>query len=231
MEPEKYRIAYINSCGNGVNVFRLKPVESALLTFKPGQFVKVFNHDKTLFRPYSISSEPEDPYIELCIKTVSGGAFTSYMNTLKLGDTLWLEGPVGNFFFEEGYDSIFIAGGVGVSPIIGMLRHVARKNLKGNYLFLYSNKKKEDIPYYEELEALAKINPNIKLVYTLTQEQPSNWLGERGRINRDMISKYLPDGKKKRWYMCGPVKMVLDLRKAITELGAEKDLIKIEAWG
>ncbi|MBI2079401.1 FAD-dependent oxidoreductase [Candidatus Micrarchaeota archaeon] len=230
MEPRKYKITKISVNARGIKLFELEPNDGVTLEFKPGQFVKIFNKQKTVFRPYSIASTQKNKNLEFCIKVGHDGVFTKYLNKLKEGDELWVEGPTGHFVYDGQSNCVFIAGGAGIAPIIAMIRCIVSNKIKGNFVLVYSNKRIEDIAYFDELNLIIEKNKNIKVVYTLTQEA-GTWTGEKGRINSEMIRRYVKEPAKNNWFICGPVQMIITLKDDIVRLGVKSELIKVEGWG
>lgn len=208
----------------------LSPIDGKNIKFKAGQFVKISSLDKTRdpnFRFYSIASSPSLTNLEFIIKIV--GRFTNYLDSLKEGDELEIEGPYGHFSFSEKITkALFIAGGIGVAPMRGILQHIYRNNIKGDFIFFYSNRTR-NFPYYKEFLEMNK-NPNINIIFTITRENPEGWKGELGRVNKEMISKHLPSSLKDYTaFICGTVKMADEMKTILNGLGVDR--VNMEAWG
>ena len=228
MEKKKFKILSKNLEKD--NLFlTLAPIDGKNIEFKAGQFVKISSPRKSedpTFRFYSIISIPFNNNLEFIIKIV--GRFTNYLNSLEVNDELEIEGPFGNFHFNNEKKAIFIAGGVGAAPIISILKYINENKIKGEFIFFYSNRTK-DFPFYKELMEMNK-NPSIKIIFTITREAPDDWDGETGRVSKEMISKYISSLKDYSAFLCGPVKMNLSLKPILKELGIDEKKIKIEAW-
>lgn len=230
MEKKKFRIISKNL--SGVRLFlKLSPNDGRNLSFEAGQFVKIISPNKKeepRFRFYSIASPPSVDYLEFMIKVV--GNFTNHLASLEVGEILEIEGTFGEFRLPKKVrNALFIAGGVGVAPIRSILRYINDNNIKGNFVFFYSNKTR-DFAFYDEFIELNK-NPSIKIIFTITRECPEGWKGERGRIDKKMLAKYLPSIQKYHAFLCGPVKMSLAIKELLKELGIEEKNIILEAWG
>jgi ferredoxin-NADP reductase len=158
------------------------------------------------------------------------GRFTSKLKTLKTGTIVGLEQPIGHFVYEGQKNAAFIAGGTGLAPFVSMLRYIADKKLEGKFVLFYSAKTSDSIVYKDEFARLEQKNPNIKVVVTLTQEC-KGWCGEQGRINNEMIQKYILDPKEFAWWMCGPLEMVKCMRENLIIIGANPKNINMEGWG
>jgi len=230
----RYKIASIKNSVPDVKIFRLDPIEGKVPQFFPGQFAFIHllgeSGNSVLKRPYSIASSPSSPYLEFGIE-MRGGQMTSRLDALREGQTVGIEGPLGHMAYKGEKKAAFIAGGVGVTPFISTLRHIAEKKISGTFVLFYSVRSADRIVYKDELEALQKKNPGIKAVITLTREAPPGWMGECGRINDALISKHLPQAKEFDWFLCGPPEMVKGVRACLEGLGADPKKIKMEGWG
>lgn len=228
----KYRITEIRDLAPDTRVFHLEPVEGKLPDYRPGQFV--FLHllddkgESIVKRPYSIASAPHMPYIELCIKLVKG-ELTGRLESMEKGSIVGMDDPVGPVKYNDEEKGGFIAGGTGISLMISILRHIAHKQLKGEFCLFYSARKKENILYREELEELQK-NPNIKVVITLTREE-GEWGGEKGRLCHTVVGKYVSDPKEFSWWICGPMGMLKAMRECLGSAGVDPKKIHMEGWG
>jgi predicted ferric reductase len=203
-------------------------------TFIPGQFVFLHILDKEgksmVKKPYSIASSPGSSSMEFCIKMIHG-ALTGPLEDLSAGSIVGIEGPLGHFTFSGRNRAGFIAGGTGIAPIMSMLRHITNNRIDGEFFFFYSAKNEDKIIYREELEQIARNNPNIKIVVTLTNGAANGWSGERGRINSSMISRHMPAPSQFDWWICGPMEMIKAMRGCLEELGADPKRMKMEGWG
>lgn len=234
IEKKIYRLENIRQI-DGVKIFTFFPIDGKNIQFKPGQFVRLYQLDEELqstglSRFYSIASAPFEPYLEFCIK-ITGGVFTSYLDTLKPGDRIGIEGPFGHFQYGGENMALFIAGGVGVAPFLSILRYIARERVPGDFILLYSSKTLDQTPYYQELNALCSTYSNIKVIHTFTQHCPPGWKWEVGRINPEMLKRDVPKLAERRCYLCGPPAMVTLLKEMLLRLGIPENNIKMEVWG
>jgi len=217
---------------------KLVPIDGFIFDFKPGQFVNLYiqkENQQLLARPYSIASSPlNKEYLELTIRIIEGGRFTPRVAELKVGDEVKIGGPFGKFFYldeEKMKKLVLIGGGCGITPFISMIRYVVDKNLDVQITYLYSARTMDSILYKEELERYANQNKNIKIIFTCTRESSDVWKGERGRINIEMIKKYVDLNDKDNYFMlCGPPAMISDLVAALKNAGIEENRILHESW-
>ena len=205
----------------------LKP-EKAFL-FKAGQFCFLrLKKDKLYGRhPFTISSSPKEDGLRFTLKLT--GKFTKALSELKNGEEVIVDGPFGIFTIEDrSKDLVFIAGGVGIAPFMSMLRNKIEDNKTQNITLLYGSKTKEDIIYREQLDDIKK--DWFKRVYVLsdTFSFSKTYESETGYINKEIIKKYVRNINSSLFYICGPEPMKNTIKKALNELGVNKQSIATE---
>src|SRR5262245_14081666 len=113
-----------------------------------------------------------------------------------------------------------IAGGSGVVPLMAMHRHRDRRNGRAPALLLYSSRGLDDVIYREELDMMARGDPDLRVVNTLTRKQPERWMGHRGRLNGALLAEDgFPPAQNPRIYVCGPTPFVEEVAMLLVELG------------
>lgn len=233
MELLKYKIVKIEKATEKIKIFTLEPLEKKL-EFKAGQFtmLHILDSDGNSLdkRPYSIPASPNSKSLEFCIKILPDGRFTQKLDKLKIGAMVAVEGALGHFHYTGENNSVFISGGTGIAPSVGMLRYIDENKIKGNFTLFYSARSRDMILYKKEFKRLSK-NPNINVIITLTREEPSGWKGECGRLNQEMLERHVPNLKNSHFYICGPLKLTMNLRDCLIKKGVKKDHILFEGWG
>jgi len=230
MEFKKYVLTRFEDVSKGIRSFYFEPVDGVNLSFKAGQFVKIYDNERKMFRPYSIASPSNNKGLEFLIKLV-GGQFTTHLGTLKKGDTVWIEGPLGHFHYNNEEKAAFVCGGIGVAPMLGMLREIDNSGKDGEFILFYSAKTHGELACFDEITELTAKNKRIRAVFTLTQETPDDWKFESGRVNEEMINDHVPAPSEYNWYICGPLKMAQGIREILVGLGVPSEKIKLEGWG
>lgn len=226
-ESKAYVIEYIEKAGD-VKVFKLFPEDGKPIAFLPGQFVNLYKLDeKTLTRAYSVASPPEWPYIELAIQII-GGKFTSYVDTLTIGDKIGVMGPFGANGYAGETKAIMIAGGIGITPMMGIIRYIAAKRIKGDFRLYYFCSGMEGAPYVSELMSYDSAGI-IKADLRFTKRQCAPFGSSRVDINKAMEDA--GSFKDYSYYLCGPVAMVKSFSEAIIAKGVERKKIKSDAFG
>jgi glycine betaine catabolism B len=146
---------------------------------------------------------------------------------MKGGEWFRLWGPYGDFHFSGEYPKLgFLSGGIGITPLRSMLRYIADRKLPTDVKMLYANKTGADIVYGDELDAMQKADPKIRVMDVLTR-QP-DWPGLKGHVNGKMIKEQIPDYEERVFYICGPPSMNEAMKKALKELDMPDERIKLE---
>jgi ferredoxin-NADP reductase len=187
-------------------------------------------------RSYSIASPPEDELLTLTVERVDNGEVSPYLvSELRTGDQFELRGPIGGYFVwtvAMRGPLCLIAGGSGIAPLAAMLRHRERRKVRAPALLLYSSRSLEDIIYREELDAMARRDPNLRVINTLTRKQPEGWTGYRRRVDKAMLAEAcVPPEQKPTIYICGSTPLVEDASRFLVELGHPPLTIKTERFG
>ena len=176
--------------------------------------------------PFTFTCLNNDKVLEFIIKGYpvekypNHKGMTEKLHTLEPGDELLFDEPWGTIEYKG--PGVFIAGGAGITPFIAVLRDLRNKNeLKGNRLF-FSNKTKKDVILEKEFRDMFGED---NLILTLTREEQKGY--ENGRVDEDFLRKYVDDFSR-NFYVCGPKKMVEDIKKILDGLGASSDSIVFE---
>ncbi len=229
-----YRVAEMRSEQSDAFTLVLKPKGHAGMRFLPGQFAWLTLGDSPFAlkeHPFSIASSAERVgTIEFGIKVV--GDFTSAASTVQLGQKAYLDGPYGAFSIDRhaaapGY--VFIAGGVGIVPIMSMIRTLADRNDQRPLVLFYGNACFERILYREELDALTT-KLNLRVIHIL--HQPSaDWKGEQGLLSESMIDRHLPPSRSDlHYFICGPTAMAQLAEQWLAALGIRSHRIHNELF-
>jgi predicted ferric reductase len=197
---------------DGHNGFRHKPGQFVWLTLWNTPF-NITEH------PFTISSSSEqNKAIDLTIKNL--GDFSSTIGSVKPGQRAYLDGPYGAFTIDlhPADTYVFIAGGVGITPMMGMLRTMADRGDQRQAILLYGNPTLEAATFYDEIESL-KDKLNLKVVHVL-ENPPEDWQGERGFITAEIIRRHVPGNlAEHEYFICGPNPMMDAIEQALADLG------------
>lgn len=212
--PTRVKILKTEMVTHNVRHYRVEKPKG--FSFGPGQATEV-SIDKAGWenekRPFTFTSLQSEPTLEFTIKSYRDHAGVT--NTLwgcEAGDHLLLRDVWGTIQYKG--PGTFIAGGAGVTPFIAILRHLnAKGGLAGNRLIV-SNQTEKDIILRDEFEAME----GLETLWTVTADSKSKLTQER--IDSDFLKAHITDFSQ-NFYLCGPDKMVSDLRDALEGLGAD----------
>nr|CAI5817147.1 unnamed protein product [Callosobruchus analis] len=216
------------------------PEKDMVLGLPIGQHVQLMARigEDLVIRSYTpVSSDDDHGFVEFVIKVYfknvhpkfpEGGKVTQYLESLKLGDTLTFRGPSGRIQYTgHGTFAVkklrkdppiiykakqvnLIAGGVGITPILQLIRHVVKDpEDKTKMALLFANQTEKDILLRDELEDVAKKFPDrFKFWYTLDRAD-EGWKYSQGFIDETMIKEHLyPASPETLTLMCGPPPMI-----------------------
>jgi len=199
--------------------------------YAPGQAVLVAPHGVAEGRPFSIASAPEDAGRSGVIDLLVGaGDGTSWVFDPSPGDRVDVEGPIGSFIFPSEPPArrfLFIAGGTGIAPLRAMLRH-ALGIPHDRIALVYSARTPADFAFGAEFRTLADAGA-IDFRQTVTRDGGGNWPGARGRITSESLRDLAVDART-LCFVCGPISMVAEVPKLLSNLGIAPDHIKIDEW-
>ncbi len=216
-------------------VLEAEESENAVTPFLAGQWVylHLLNPDGSQWAraAYSIASAPSagTRQIELAIKTE--GDFTKRAGTLRIGDVVQLSGPWGVFTLgKDATRYALFAGGIGVTPLLSMIREAHASASQNDMTLFYSNRAVAESAYLDELRDLVKQDPRLSLVPICTRETPLGWQGETRRIDATMLDRYLADGADE-YLLCGSKEFMDGVRALLLARGVEPQKIKQESFG
>jgi len=202
----------------------------------PGQYVRVrikSQDGKDSIRYFSPTSDPRVlGYIDLVMSFHFEGEMTIFFKKMQIGQALEFEGPAGGFEYKPNRvdELVLVAGGVGVTPCLQLIRHVLGNDEdKTRLTLLWSNMKETDIIYRDELDNHLKSHPSrLKVHYTL-KDPPPDWKGKTGFINGDTIKEHLPDPHttKTKVVLCGGPSMVTTVLQHMLDNNHKSDSIFI----
>ena len=234
MYRRPYRVTEVrHECCNSWTL-ALEPEGHEGMFFKPGQFGWLTLRESPYHikeHPFSFSSSAaHHGQVEFTIKEL--GDFTRTIKQTRVGEIAYLDGPYGVFSVDQypeapGY--IFIAGGIGVAPIISMLRTLADRHEHRPLYFIYGNNRWQDVIFRKELEAL-KEHLNLQLIHVLN-DPPPEWKGESGFVTKKTLQKVLPiNAQKYEYFLCGPKPMTDAVQQGLHELHVPLGKIHFELF-
>ncbi len=226
---------------NVKEIIELSPTAKAIrlefnekIKFLPGQFLMLeFNIDEDRLevkeeestyqrRAFSISSTPSEKLIEITVKKTQQPFVSEYLvDHLKIGDEVLSSEPKGKFIFNPKKETIFLAAGSGIAPIMSMIRFLDKKKSKIKAHLIYSNKISEDILWKNDIESASKNNKSFTYEFILTKDSK--------RISESHLKEFMKN-KEVNFYICGPLEFVRDLYNLLIQNQISKENIKIEIY-
>ncbi|GAA2861279.1 hypothetical protein Acy02nite_57760 [Actinoplanes cyaneus] len=176
-------------------------------------------------QPRSASSAPGSTRLEVTVKRVEGGVFSTHAHdTLRVGDRLSVRGPSGNLRVSG--EVVMVAAGSGITPMMSILR----SGLDG--ALLYGNRDETSILFADELDRLQRSRPGLSVTHRLTRPGPA-WTGQRGRLDTEAVRTWLDEvaaSPAAQYVLCGPDPVMRTVHDVLAERGVPDDRIHQESY-
>ena len=175
------------------------------LAHKPGQYLMLAlgrSEGISESHPFTISSAPGADRLSATPK--ESGDFTSTLGRTKPGDKAYIQGPYGVFTYERAQKEklLFIAGGIGITPFLSMLRDMLRNSVARDVVLLWGNKTEQDIPFREEFARLETELEGLRVHHVMSHQDA--YVGEKGFVDAEKIDRLVPDHAQRSVFLCGP---------------------------
>ncbi|ADE14787.1 oxidoreductase FAD/NAD(P)-binding domain protein [Nitrosococcus halophilus Nc 4] len=212
----------------------LEPESHPGMNFQPGQFAWL-TLGRSPFRfeehPFSFSSSAKrSKRLEFTIK--ARGDFTRTIPQVTAGEIAYVDGPYGVFSVDRYPQAVgfaFIAGGIGITPIMSMLRTLADRGDSRPLHLIYANLYWENVIFRDELEHLRE-RLNISVVHVI-EKPPPEWTGERGRITDALLQRRLPQNHRElHYFLCGPKPMSEAVQRTLYRSGVPLAQVHFELF-
>lgn len=207
--------------------------------FKPGQSIDLIlpappdGDAQSARHTFSIVSAPFESDLTIATR-MRDSAFKRTLKSLPIGAALLFEGPFGSLTLHgnRARSAVLIAGGIGITPFVSILRQAAQDQLPQSLVLLYSNRRPEDAAFLAELQALAGQNRNFRLLATMTDMGKSarSWTGETGRIDEALLKRIGSELATPIYYLAGPPTLVEAMRKNLNLASVDDDDIRSEEF-
>ena len=215
-KKKRFSVEKVMKLNDNVVEVVLKP-ETKIKKYKAGQFIFVGFEQKELREehPFTISSAPSENNLRLTIK--ESGDWTKKLKDIKVGTNVFVDGPYGNFYAKNNLDQIWIAGGIGITPFLSMARDLKTQSKVDLF---YSVRETKDAVFIDELNKISDKNLRVHIFYTLHGK----------KLDIEDILKNT-EIKNKEIFICGPKKMMFNLKKQFLSKGVDKKKIHAEEFG
>lgn len=184
-------------------------------------------------RAFSLASAPFDRDLMIATR-MRDTAFKRVLGKASPGLEVRIDGPSGSFVLHRKAEraAVLLAGGIGITPFLSMIRQAAYEQAAHQIYLFYSNRRPEDCPFLEVLAETAKQNPRFHLIATMTKMKDSHrdWTGETGFVSKEMLRKHLPAIQGPIFYLAGPPAMVAAMRSILAAAQVDEDDIRSEEF-
>jgi predicted ferric reductase len=216
----------------GATTIRLQAKGHLGTPFRPGQFawLKLAEDCNGLAEhPFSYSSSAITPARPAFTIKAYGG-FSRRVAELAPGTEVVIDGPHGSYWpAREATGYVLIAGGIGITPSISLLRTAADLGDRRPYLLVYANRSQEDIVMAAELDGIAQ-RLDLTVVHVLSAPS-QGWVGERGRIGRALLERHLPaDVRGYEFFVCASPPVVATTVAALEQAGVAPEFVHVESF-
>ena len=241
---QQFRVVEVVEESSVIRSFKLKPVDSGpLLPFEAGQFLTLritpADADSSVCRTYTVSSAPGDRYYRVSVKRETDGLVSNYLHTaVTQGDVIEVKAPRGNFSIDvmESRPAVLLAGGVGITPMISMARHVAAQtNHQRALTVFHSAQDTRQRAFASEFRELAENTDGaIRYFSFINRATPADREGidydGTGYITADVLRHNLPLDDYD-FYLCGPPAFMQSVYNTLRGLGVRDARVHAEAFG
>lgn len=233
------RVARVFDETPDVRTLRLVAADGGHLPFesRPGQYLNLALtiDGRRVNRSYTIASSPtRADYCEITVKRAANGYASHHVHAaLVEGSRVTVSAPAGRFVFDGAGATqvVLLAGGVGITPLMAMVRYLTDHCWGGTIHLLFSARRASDVIFRDELAYLAARFPTLRVTVTLTQEPAdSDWRGERGPISAALLTRAVPTLREGPVYLCGPDAMMAAMRALVVGLGVDEARVFTEAF-
>jgi len=207
------------------------------VSFRPGQYFWVtlldppYDDEKGPRRHITVVTSPTERGVLGLATRVRDSAFKRSLVELPVGTEVDVEQPKGDWALPPETDRpyVFVAGGIGITVFRSMLRYIADEQLPYRVTLLYSNRDRESTAFVDELQELERTVPDLRIVYTMTDDP--GWEGETRRIDSNFLRDHVGDELLTSTYLvAGPPALVEAVVAALDEAGVPEDQVRPERF-
>ena len=234
IKGKPYEVVSISTVGHEAYCIELRTRKNQHLDYIPGQFAFISftsPHVSKEEHPFTISSTPSrGPNLQFTIR--SFGDWTNTMSRLRREDKAFVGGPFGDFGhlrLPESREFIMVAGGIGITPMLSMLRFMADVNDDRKITLIWSNRTRKHMVYPDEFSELEERLAGLSIIHVLTREP--RYDGEKGRLDEAKFERLLSGcSKQSTVFTCGPPDMMKDTYWALRRIGFPRRFICMERF-
>ena len=184
-------------------------------------------------RTFTIASAPFDEHLMIATRQRDSAYYHVLRDALG-GRELKMDGPSGSFNLHknEAKPAVFLAGGIGITPFLSIVRQTVKDGQRRSLYLFYSNRRPEDSPFLGTLGEASTNDSGFHFIPTMTAMEKSRrrWTGETGLIDRGMLLRHIPELQGPIYYLAGPPAMVTAMRHMLTSAAVDEDDIRTEEF-
>ncbi|MCA1500152.1 pyridoxamine 5'-phosphate oxidase family protein [Bradyrhizobium sp. NBAIM14] len=240
-----FRVTKVVDESTSIRSFYLQPDDGAggLPPYRAGQHlpirIRLSHTDKPVIRTYTLSVAPSEGVYRISVKR--SGTVSNYLHdAIRLGDLIEARAPDGHFTIDSGQKrpAVLIAGGIGITPMLAMLRHVVYEGLRTRksrrtVLFQAAHSKR-DLPFGKEIDELMKSSGGsarvVRVLSDIEGAEEGVDYDASGRVDIGLLSRFLPFDDYD-FYLCGPPQFTQSLYDGLRRLNVADNRIHAEAFG
>jgi predicted ferric reductase len=218
-----YTVSSVEEIADATWAVTAVPEGGTVLDFEAGQFAFLtiagtpFSLEE---HPFSMASSPHQrDAVEFAVKEL--GDYTSRIGEIPPGSRAFVDGPYGSLKLpaEQLPGLMLVAGGIGITPVISMLRSLRDQGSSARVVLIYANRNEDEIAYRSEIDSIAD-SIDLTVVHVL-EDPPAEWQGQTGMITPELLQSHLPDHDADQWWyvVCGPPPMMEAVEQSLVDQG------------
>lgn len=224
---KQYEIVELTNEADNVFSLHLKPLTKRPIIPQPGQYVYLKHRLIPETHPFSISGfSHKDNSLRITIKDL--GPFSHVLETIQAGDTVTLDGPYGVFSreaFEDEDPIVILAGGIGITPFMPLLKKLEGGWNKQVHMF-YGNRYAKDITFKDYMDRLAETNSNFRITHVLENSEDADFKHHVGFITSDILQQEIPEQLDNyKYFIVGPPPMMNAMLKMLDQQNIPKSKV------
>lgn len=235
MDYQAYEVLTIGKDALDSSILTIKPRNGVIFSFLSGQFCELriphYNNELKRAHFFSIASPPTNQtYLEFGFKIY--GEWTKRLSESKVGDEILIKGPYGKFIWDASvWNTVFLAGGIGITPFMSFLRFIRVSNQKPLITLIYGNRTEGHIAYRKEVEQIIASLPSSKVVHVLSDvKEGDQWNGHRGFLTKEILEKEVNFTLNPMFFVCGPPVFVKLAKEILQSFSIPENRIEQELF-
>ena len=237
MTKHRTRLLNKEEVAESTMAFRFEKPES--MTYVAGQYLHwdivdpPETDDQGTMRAFTLASAPYESTI-MATTRIRDSAYKRDLMAMEIGDEVELDEPQGELVLHDDAEraAVFVTGGIGITPVRSMVLQSLHDNSGHPLHIFFSNKTPQDAAFLDELASVAGSSDRVTFVPTMTavEDTDTQWSGERGHIDAEMLDRYVPDLDAATYYVSGPADMIESMQDMLRSAGVKDQDIRSEEF-